>query len=169
MREEWQEDLPSLEVPSFPTAVRIAGVIWIVFGGLFLLNAALNLLLSMGRQGQEGPQVAGGLCGMVLGMLFGAVFIHVGVQSIRGTAVDTLGNAIGSIAFGLLVGGLGTLGVISTLALGGQEKTVILLIVGAVNLLVALGLLTAGVLALMGRAQYRIWRRASKPRISRDG
>jgi hypothetical protein len=61
--------------------ILVAGRIWIIFGCLILINAVINLMLSMSL----GTPV-GGLCSGVMGALFAAVFIHVGRQSIAGTA-----------------------------------------------------------------------------------
>src|SRR5436309_357034 len=82
-----QELLPPA-YPAYPRVVRIAGNIWIIFGGLLLLNL---------------------IGGAVLGALCGVVFIYVGIQSAQGRARDTLENGIGSIIFGLLNLGFGVL------------------------------------------------------------
>jgi hypothetical protein len=140
---------------AYPVLVRTAGIVWIVFGGLILLNMALTVALlavaapAAGNQG--GGLVAGGTCAVVLMGLFGGVFIHVGVQSITGTARDTLGNGIGSIIFGLLNFGGG-----AARLLAGDP------ISGGLNFFAGCGLLAAGVLALVGRADYRDWKRAHK-------
>jgi hypothetical protein len=139
-----------------PTTVKAAGVIWIVFGCLILLNAAANLALSVGR-----AQAAGGMCTGWIAILFGAVFIHVGVQSIRGTARDTLGNGIGSIIFGLLNGGIGALLLLGALATG-RATALVPAIIGGINLVSSVGLLAAGVLAILGREDYKAWRQMQK-------
>jgi hypothetical protein len=110
-------------------------------------------LAAGGSGGERGAAVAVGVgvCGGLLLGLFGAVFVHVGVQSVRGTARDTLGNGIGSIIFGLLNLGSGTLQ-----AGAGQ------VIQAGVGFLVGAGLIAAGVLALVGRSDYKAWRRAQK-------
>src|SRR5436309_3016592 len=100
-------DWPGVTGVEYPRAVRAAGVIWIVFGGLILLGAAVNLLLTVGRQAGDGATAAGGVCGGLFAAFIGGVFVHVGVQSISGTARDTLGNGIGSILFGVLYAAYG--------------------------------------------------------------
>jgi hypothetical protein len=141
-----------------PTTVMAAGVIWVVFGCLILVNMAVNLALTAGK-----AQAPGGVCTGWLAILFGAGFIHVGVQSIRGTARDTLGNGIGSIIFALLNGGIGALLVLAAAALGGADALGPA-IIGAINLLSSIGLLVAGVLALVGREDYKAWRQSEKSR-----
>ena len=149
--------------PEFPRAVQIAGIIWIVIGSLILLNAAAGLLLTFGTVG-GGADRAGGVCPMLIGVLFAAVFLHVGIQSTRGTAKDTLGNGIGSILFGLPNAGFGVI-LIGGAAVAGRPVGLILVLLGIVCLLAAVGLLAAGVLALVGRQQYKAWRRAQKNRF----
>ncbi len=142
----------------YPKPVSVAGVLWIVFGAITLLNVAVGLLLVAavaGGFGELGARGTGMVCGAVLSALFGAVFIHVGVQSVRGTARDTLGNGIGSIIFGLLQLAVGVLKMIQADA-----------IVGSIGLLSGVGLLVAGVLALVGRDKYKAWRRSQ--RVERD-
>jgi hypothetical protein len=112
------------------------------------------------------------VCGVIFVILIGAVFLNVGVQSVRGTARDTLGNGIGSILFGLLYGGAGTFLMIGsfflhTLAAETETAALMLGIFGTIALLCGLGLLAAGVMALVGRDEYKAWRRAEKRR--RDG
>jgi hypothetical protein len=143
-------------------------VIWIVFGSLILLNAAINLLLTFGMSAGGGAQAAGGVCPVLIGVLFGAVFIHVGVQSVQGTAKDTLGNGIGSIIFALLNGGFGVLLMVGAVAVGGTAGLIAALL-GGVSLLGGIGLLAAGVLALVGREEYKAWRRAHKRRVGSGG
>ena len=151
-----EPDLDLRRAPVFPTTVTMAGIAWIVFGGLILLNLLVFLLLMFGvaaggQGGDRGAAVAGGVCGGLILGLFGAVFIHVGVQSVRGTAPDTLGNGIGSIIIGALNIGAGVLH-----AGAGQ------VIQAGVGMLAGAGLIAAGVLALVGRSEYSAWRQAQK-------
>ncbi len=152
-------DVPELELveePPYPAMLTAAGVIWIVFGCLILLNLVVPLLLaSAAAGGQAGAArdaaLAGGVCGGLVVGLFAAVFIHVGYQSVRGTARDTLGNGVGSIIFALLQFGSGAFQ-----ARQGQ------LLPSAIGFICGLGLLAAGVLALVARGEYRAWRKATK-------
>ena len=131
-----------------------AGVLWIVFGAITVVNVAVGVLLVMAAAGGIGGLGSQGgplLCVSVLLTLFGAVFVHVGVQSVRGTARDTLGNGVGSLIFGLFQSAGGVLRI--------SQGDVVM---AGVGLLSAAGLLAAGVLALVGRGQYKAWRRAQR-------
>jgi hypothetical protein len=147
--------------PRIPLAVRTAGIIWIVVGSLILLAGVVVLLVSMGTvAANKGLAARGGdtayFVGVILGQLagvacvalFGAAFLFVGVKSVTGTAGDTLGNGIGSIVFGAL-----NLGGAALFAGAGR------FIQSGVSLIYAGCLIAAGVLALVGRADYKEWRR----------
>jgi hypothetical protein len=155
-----------------PGSVRTAAVIWIIFGGLILINAVINLVMisaqgaapaggGPGGAPQAAPQVAGGMCGVLFAALFGGAFIFVGVQTTRGTATDTLGNAVGSIVFGVLNGGGGLIVIAAGMALGGMFGA-IALIVGGISLVAGVALIVAGILAIVGRAGYKHWRELNR-------
>lgn len=159
------------EPPPLPGSVKAAGIIWIVFGGLVLLNGGINVLLQLAVVPRGGPgaggMVTGAVCGGLFVALIGGVFIHVGVQSLNGTAKDTLGNGIGSIIFAALIGGLGLI----TLVVAGVAGVWWAVLAAVINLLAGAGLLAAGVLALVGRDGYKRWRHWRNPppaRRSRD-
>jgi hypothetical protein len=151
----------ALGEPAFPKLVRVAGVIWIVFGCLLLVNGGISLLLSYaadpGKDLLPGQRME--LAAYVLAV-FGLAFLLVGWQSTQGTAKDTLGNGIGSIGIGLVNGAGGALIVLGALSRGVQLQA----LVGGFCFLAGLGLLVAGALALMGRDQYKAWRLAQKRR-----
>jgi hypothetical protein len=141
-----------------------------------LLNATATLLLTFVATAAGGAQAWCGVCPVLIGVLFGAVFIHVGVQSTRGTARDTLGNGIGSLGFALLNGGFGVLlitsGIVASGTTGGRAGSTDALIAGIIggsSLLDGIGLLAAGVLALVGRREYKAWRRAQKRQRANSG
>ncbi len=160
MRESFDEPESDYDdEPGFPMTVMAAGIFWIVLGAVLVLALLVALagafFIAQGRQ-EKGEVVFGGLCtGLFIGLIGGA-FIFVGVQTILGSARDTLGNGIGSIIFGVLNGGAG-LGQVLT-----REY-----FHSAVSILCAVGLLTAGVLALVGRNPYKAWRRSRRPRRRR--
>jgi hypothetical protein len=131
--------------PVYPVTVTLAGTVWILFGCLILINAAAVLALGLHEN------MAGGIGVVVLLSLFALAFLFVGVQSVRGTAPDTLGNGAGSIIFALLELGSG----VANLNAGQYLQA-------GVGLLLGLGLLAAGILALVGRGEYKAWRRAAK-------
>jgi hypothetical protein len=103
----------------FPGSILGAGIIWIIFGCLILLGAGINFLMIVGQPRAGGPEAVGGSCGLAIQALFGAVFLLVGIQSVQGTAKDTLGNGIGSIVFAALQFGGAALILFGTAALGG--------------------------------------------------
>jgi hypothetical protein len=144
-------------LPQRPRSVTAAGFIWIAVGSLILLVLPLLVLMAFLVVGRE--QFAGVLIGSVVAALFSAliagVFLFVGIQTLRGTARDTLGNGIGSIIFGCL----------SLLSCAVRIATGDLLR-GVVSLIWACMFLTAGILALVGRAEYRDWRNAKQRALS---
>jgi hypothetical protein len=141
-----------------PSSVKVAGITWIAIGCFSVLNAALTLALSA-------ASAPGGVCPGLIGFLVGGVFIHAGLQTVRGTARDTLGNGVGSLFFGLLNLGVGLM--LVGVGLAGQEQgsgiAVVAAVAGVVSVLAGISLLAAGVLALVGRSQYRAWLQAQKP------
>jgi uncharacterized membrane protein HdeD (DUF308 family) len=161
MREyEEEDDRPEEYEPAprqLPATVLTAGIVWILIGGLILLNGLITVVLLMATAGApDAPAeakgiLAGGSCTVLLIALFGAAFILVGVQTVKGTAKDTLGNSIGSLVFGALV----IAGGIVNMARGE-------VIPAGIGILAAAGLIAAGVLALIGRADYRAWRQAQQ-------
>ncbi len=121
----------------FPMIVLAAGIIWIVVGSAILLGAFVLAVLVSLLPRDEGRTLL-----LMVGLCFspfGVAFIFVGVQTVRGTAADTLGNGIGSIIFSGLFGWL--------------DLTQPICWPG-------LALIVAGVLALVGRSKYKIWRKA---------
>lgn len=150
--------------PVYPTTARIAGILWIIFGGLFLLNV-LVLLRFMLRVAGGDFAVPGMACGGLIIGLFGGGFIFMGVQTVRGTARDTLDRGIGSIIFSLLNFGWGAVNagggeLLATIGLRGGGE----MLATGIGLLAGVGFLMAGVLALLGRGDYKTWRKAQKAR-----
>ncbi len=134
----------SRKPPEAPLPILVAGGVWCGVGGLSIIGAivvfatmtgAINNVIAIGAT--------------VLPLFIGLVFIKVGVQTIRGTAPDTLGNGVGSLA----IGGIGIGGafyVYSGLA--------------AYNCLVqSVVLFGAGILALKARPSYKAWYAAKNP------
>lgn len=152
----------------FPLGVRLAGVVWIGFGVLSLINLAVSFAVAGGNRG-PGATPGSGACGALIGV----VFLACGYQTVTGTAKDTRGNGIGSIVFGLLqllVGGaIAVLGVggananPGNPANGGPPLAGVMLITGAVVAAMGVAMITAGVLALVGRRAYLDWRRENAP------
>ena len=83
---------------TYPRTIGIAGIAWLITGGWFALLSA-NVGWSMYEVGSNDKTLVVGL--MLLGYaIFAVGFIQVGIQSLRGTARDMLGNGIGSIILG---------------------------------------------------------------------
>ena len=152
-------DLDYGEEPPYPSVVTVAGVLWILFGCLAVLSLGISVVsgfivtANKGGQAAGSDFISGAGCGAIIGGLIAALFIRVGIQSVRGTARDTLGNGIGSILFALL-----PLAVVVLFASRGK------FIEAGIEGLVAAILFTAGVLALVGRGAYKRWRQAQKAR-----
>jgi len=143
----------------YPKTVQVAGAVWIIYGIVALVNLAFLILFIVGA-GEEKPDadreaqkaaIALATCFGMFQALIGLVFIHVGIQSIRGTARDTLGNGIGSLLFGLI-----------NLAQGGRLGMAGDFVLAGFYFLFGVLLIGAGVLALAGRREYRQWREASQ-------
>jgi hypothetical protein len=159
MRDD-RDDRDSVRKRRFPVVVKIAGIAWISFGGLIALNSLiLSLMLIAARVPGGAPKGAiltGAGCVFVFLGLIAAAFIFVGVQTVRGTAPGTVGNGIGSIVFGLL----NVIPVIQQIAARGYLQA-------GLAVLFVLGLIGAGILALVGTADYKAWRKYKKSRRRR--
>jgi hypothetical protein len=146
--------------PKYPTVVTIAGIIWIVNACLIGLIILVLLLLLFGFPAVFPPE-------SVVSFFFGLfiwAFIGVGHQSVRGTARATFVNGIASILFGIFI--LGPCIAIFVRGSGIFEARAGWRITLGVGLLGGAGLITAGILWLVGLSQYRAWRiQAGRSRI----
>jgi hypothetical protein len=160
--------------PDFPVSVQIAGIIWIAFGTLGLVNAGLSFLMTLGnaaaKAGQPGA-VPGNVCGSICIALFAIAFLFVGIQTVKGTAKSTLGNGIGSIIFGLLYGGMAVVFIVLSTQIAGPAPATLFFVFAGFSGVLGIGLLAAGLLALAGKQAYEDWRAAKgfdgRPRRSR--
>lgn len=172
--DEWADQLP----PRFPGAVLAAGIIWVVFGVLGLINTVATLAIAGAKAGAGGNPNTGGVC---CGGAIAIAFLVCGYQTLTGKAKDTRGNGIGSVLLGILylliAGGLAFfLGGGANAANQGQNagnqgqnpfpQEVVFIIVAVVALF-GVTLIVAGGLALAGRTQYLEWRRANAPSARR--
>jgi hypothetical protein len=155
-------DIVPDDQPAFPLTVYLAGLIWTIFGGLILVNAAVNLLLILAMAAAWSADAMGEIWPAVVSMVIGAAFVYVGLQTVRGQAKDTLVSGIGSMIFAVLNGGFGAFLLAGPLAIA-ERARMVAAILGGVSLVGGIGLLAAGVLALVGRRGYKAWRLARKP------
>lgn len=152
-------DLPPRRETPFPGIVRAAGIIWIVFGALIVFAFSLVILVAAARSRGQVGQILGGLvCGGSLIATFAGGFIFVGVQTVRGTARDTLGNGIGSILFAAIIGASMIAPLMNVRGDAGFQ-----IVAGSLTALEITGLFLGGVFALLGRSNYKAWRREHRP------
>ncbi|HEY2787698.1 MAG TPA: hypothetical protein VGJ05_22260 [Fimbriiglobus sp.] len=163
MRDYDEDEFENRRGSPYPVIVRIAAVLWIGFGALGLIGGMIQLGQA-GAQRGNGQSTGGPCCGFVIAI----AFIVVGYQTLTGKAKDTLGNGIGSILIGLLY--LAIAGVlfaaVRVRAQFGGEVNFIAVFVG----LIGISLILAGMLAIVGRENYKAWRIESgiaKPRRRR--
>lgn len=144
--------------PPYPVTVTIAGISWIVFGGLLAVNMLILLVVVSAAPGaaQEDALALGGVLGVVMA-IFAAAFIFVGVQSVRGTAPGTIGNAAGSIGLGLM----------NFVSLANLIRRGDYLQAG-ISIFFAVALIAAGVLAIVGSSDYKVWRQFQKAMQRRE-
>lgn len=147
-------------VVPYPSMLRNAGYLWVIFGLIILVNGGINVMMSVGGAGgaDQDAKVAGGTCGILVVALLGGVFIHVGMQSINGTARDTMGNGIGSMIIGLLQAGGGVVYLRADMMLP-----------AVVSFVGCAGLMAAGVMAILARADYQEWKKQNKGVGGSDG
>jgi hypothetical protein len=143
-----------LTPPPYPGTVLAAGIIWIVLGGLILLNLPVLLLSWLRRAAEAGPDRGGIIIEAVFGGLFvaavGGFFLYEGVQTVRRRLPDPLGIAVGSILLALIY-----LGFVFTEA----EARRLDFAFAYGGVVAAVAFLSAGTLALLGRAKHQSWRR----------
>ncbi len=136
-----------------PGRALAAGVLWVAYGVLQIGLVVLWAVLAA-RAGDQPVSPAAGL-----GLLFGIAFGYIGYRTATGAAGDTIGNGVGSLLFGLYNAAVA--GVILFAVSAGQlvAPSRAAVLVGAwMAVLFAAMLLSAGVLALAGRSEYRAWR-----------
>jgi hypothetical protein len=143
-----------------PLGVRIAGWIWIGIGGLML---AVTLVMVV----SGGIFNVGALtfCGIwLLAIAFCAAVA--GIRTVRGTAEDTIGNGIASIALGIVELVLAfAIGLYGRAGPGGLGEA---LLFGGLLATQGLLLLAAGTLALCEHRNYQNWRAANRPHEAVD-
>jgi hypothetical protein len=168
-----EHDYPGVKRVRFPVLAGLAGVIWILFGIFFLLGSFVVLALvvialaaapSHADPSHPAPELlaVGVICPLALAFFFGAVFLFVGIQTVRGKSAEILSNAIGSILIGLLIGAWGVFALSDYMSAKTKDVTVAewtRVGIGAAGFIV---LFFAGILALGGSGRYKAWRKAEK-------
>ena len=140
----------------FPPGVKAAGMIWIGFGVIGLLGAATLFVFMLVWAGGAGAGGVPVFCAPVCLTLFAIVFLMAGIETVKGKAKGILGNAVGSIFFGVLYLGQAALAVSRGAGAGMVEVVVGAALFGVLGL----ALVGAGVFALFGKSDYEKWRRA---------
>jgi hypothetical protein len=158
-------EAPISSPQKYPLTVRIAAVTWVTIGALAVISAFLEFSQAS-AEGRAGPPVEGGVAavkkhvgGICCTFGIALAFIAVGHQTLYGKAKDTLGNGIGSILLGLLYLAVFILFIVIEVAgpadrLDGRGA----MIFGIVSSTMGIALVTAGILALVGRTNYKRWR-----------
>lgn len=141
--------------PKFPGVMMAAGIIWIIVGGLSLVGM-LAVVISALVRGQDAWAAFQRLPYtpfLPMAVFFDTMLLLYGVQTVRGTPANTLGYGVMSIVIGLMFGSQSLV-----FQNGG---------VGGWLALVGLALLVAGILALVGRSDYKTWCKAHAARASK--
>lgn len=140
---------PVSPIPKFPGVVLVAGIAWIVLGGIITYQGIVGLLIFADEPAYFGvtvldPTLQDRVRWFGTGLVVvGGLFILAGVLSVRGAGTDTLGKGIGSVLSGVLV----------AIMVGGPSLDIR---GGGIGV----GLVVAGILALVGRSDYLAWKRS---------
>ncbi len=126
-----------------PPLLAMASYLWIAIGALILLDVTVYLAM-----GEDLEDVNEGVALLIA--LLGGAFIYIGAQSLNGETEAAVGNGAGSIIFAVLVFVGGTVNIRE-----GQKFT------GVLGIIFAIGLLAAGVMALMALNERtaQLWQR----------
>ncbi|MBU1766802.1 MAG: hypothetical protein KJ648_01685, partial [Candidatus Omnitrophica bacterium] len=131
-------------IPSFTIYTMFAGIIWIVLGSFSLLAMfyLTKFFLTSSKEMFSGSSLFIFLRTAVIFTFLGIGFTYIGVQTIMGKARDVIVPSICSILMGLFI-------LLKSVQNG--DWTIFDL---------AVVLVIAGILALIGRSQYKAWRNA---------
>ena len=130
---------------NIPKLIKIASWLWLSYGIILSLITLLAVYIAVTTDASESTDKYIVWLFPILMLLFALVFLHIGRQTLKGKAKDTLGNSIGSILFALF-------GLYSFL---GQSSTDVAEQIG--YLIGTVLLLSAGLFALVGRSDYKKW------------
>jgi hypothetical protein len=156
---------PPLSPPNltaYPRTVGAAAILWIIVGTSALLNACLVVVAAVSEApgtGEVTSQIAF-LSAIVSGLfqaVVGGVFLYEGVESFRGTIPSTVPISVGSVLLALIL--VAVVLIVPETARGSHPAVLVVL---------AAGLLVAGVLGLLGGNHYeRWWKARSRSRVRR--
>ncbi|MGI2215275.1 hypothetical protein [Shewanella oncorhynchi] len=133
-----------------PKLIKIASWLWLSYGIILSLLTLLAVYMAATNKSSEGSDKYIIWLLPTIILFFACVFLHIGKQTLKGKAKDTLGNSIGSILFALF-------GFNSFLGLSSSDVAE-----QAGYLIGPVLLLTSGIFALIGRADYKKWASGNK-------
>jgi hypothetical protein len=154
--------LPAALLPKYPQTVRAAAILWIAAGAGALLNVAVVVGTAFGvLPGADEANTQVAILRATVGGLFqaivGGVFLYEGIECFRGAIPNTIPISVGSFLLGLIL-----VGIVFFVPEATRESRPVVLV------LVAVGLLIAAVLGLLGGNQYeRWWKARSRLRAKR--
>jgi hypothetical protein len=143
--------------PRYPAALKAAGIVWVVYGGLTLLIVAGNVFLSTVLKSTD--MVGTGHMN-ASSAIFGAMFLFIGYfvvcQSVQFPAFGPLCYGLCSICMSFK----NFVHVVDGIALPLTDNDTMILTAGVIYISYFLGglaLVSAGVLAIIARNKYRTW------------
>jgi hypothetical protein len=154
----WDADQPEQVRPNRPPGItRVAGVMWMAVGVVYVLfgctNAVLTDVVQTKRTG-IGPSGGTEGCALWLALAIGLGLFLAGKSVAAGKAKDVRTAAILSILLGLfyLISG------IAYAVFAERDEALAFVVGGTTTLAIAIGCILPALLALIGRSSYREWR-----------
>lgn len=154
--------------PAFPTRVRIALVIWAICGLAFWGMTIFGLITSTSSTASEPSEARSSrqpdvnysdffqaARGFVFSLLWGAALLAMSLRAKSLRMKDTQASGVGVILLGLLL--LAT-SIGSLITQPASEIGVVLVCIVAIIVLAGSALIASGVLALLGRKEYKTYR-----------
>lgn len=158
-----QPELPELDSNGrrrSPSLVKVAGISWLIAWSLIILVFSVALVQDV-MQTQDPGLLRMWLSCCGFWIVVGAACIQHGVKTVRGTIADPLVTGFCAIVFGAIFDGLVLYSVLFD-HLDVQVADRFVLLGGG-----GLALIVAGILALLGRAEYRAWRKANQANLGK--
>jgi hypothetical protein len=156
----------------FPIAAKAAGIIWIAFGILGLINAFLSLPLNVVAVAAAGggPQGRSNVCGVGWGLVTSVTFLIIGIRTAGGRARGTLISGVASLVCGMPYIGLCVFAFMSARWVAPGQRA-LAYVIAAMSVLLGAALYAAGTLAFASRRSYANWRVGQgleQPRLDDD-